>query len=98
MAKKITENPGKYTGSGQGKESQINLEVEVDSDKIVNVKPLDKYTPDSLADNAFKKMAQKIVDQQSVDVDVVSGASETSHGIIEGVKEALNKAGVDFDA
>ena len=98
MAKKITTNPGKYTGSGQGKESRINLEVEVDTDKIVNVKPLDKYAPDSLADNAFKKMAQKIVDQQSVDVDVVSGASETSRGIIEGVKEALNKAGVDFNA
>ena len=98
MTKKITANPGKYTGSGQGKESQINLEVEVDTDKIVNVKPLDKYAPDSLADNAFKKMAQKIVDQQSVDVDVVSGASETSRGIIEGVKEALGKAQVDFAA
>ena len=98
MTKEITKIPGKYTGSGQGKESEINLEVEVGSDKIVNVKPLDKYAPDSLADNAFKKMAQKIVDQQSVDVDVVSGASETSRGIIEGVKEALGKAQVDFAA
>ena len=75
MAKKITTNPGKFTGSGQGKESRINLEVEVDTDKIVNVKPLDKYAPDSLADNAFKKMAQKIVDQQSVDVDEIGRAS-----------------------
>ena len=98
MTKEITKIPGKYTGSGQGKESKINLEVEVGSDKIVNVKPLDKYAPDSLADNAFKKMAQKIVDHQSVDVDVVSGASETSRGIIEGVKEALGKAQVDFAA
>lgn len=98
MAKKITNNPGKYTGSGQGKESQINLEVEVGSDQIIGVRPLDKYAPDSLDDNAFKKMAQKIIDHQSVDVDVVSGASETSRGIIEGVKEALGKAGVDFDA
>ena len=98
MTKEITKIPGKYTGSGQGKESEINLEVEVGSDKIVNVKPLDKYAPDSLADNAFKKMAQKIVDYQSVDVDVVSGASETSRGIIEGVKEALGKAQVDFAA
>ena len=98
MTKEITKIPGKYTGSGQGKESEINLEVEVGSDKIVNVKPLDKYAPDSLADNAFKKMAQKIVDHQSVDIDVVSGASETSRGIIEGVKEALGKAQVDFAA
>ncbi|GGG37531.1 fumarate reductase flavoprotein subunit [Lactobacillus apis] len=98
MTKEITKIPGEYTGSGQGKESEINLEVEVGSDKIVNVKPLDKYAPDSLADNAFKKMAQKIVDHQSVDVDVVSGASETSRGIIEGVKEALGKAQVDFAA
>lgn len=98
MTKEITKIPGKYTGSGQGKENEINLEVEVGSDKIVNIKPLDKYAPDSLADNAFKKMAQKIVDHQSVGVDVVSGASETSRGIIEGVKEALGKAQVDFAA
>ncbi|RMC48076.1 FAD-dependent oxidoreductase [Lactobacillus sp. ESL0225] len=98
MAKKITDKPGKYTGSGQGKESQINLEVEVGSDQIIRVNSLDRYAPDSLADNAFQKMAQKIVDQQSIDVDVVSGASETSRGIIEGVKSALTKAEVDFAA
>lgn len=98
MAKKITDKPGKYTGSGQGKESQINLEVEVGSDQIIRVNSLDRYAPASLADNAFQKMAQKIVDQQSIDVDVVSGASETSRGIIEGVKSALTKAEVDFAA
>ncbi|RMC47261.1 FAD-dependent oxidoreductase [Lactobacillus sp. ESL0228] len=95
---KITTKPGKYTGSGQGKESQINLEVEVGSDQIISVKALDQYAPGSLADNAFKKMAQKIVAHQDVDVDVVSGASETSRGIIEGVKNALTKADVDFEA
>ncbi|RMC23724.1 MULTISPECIES: FAD-dependent oxidoreductase [unclassified Lactobacillus] len=95
---KITTKPGKYTGSGQGKESQINLEVEVGSDQIISVKALDQYAPGSLADNAFKKMAQKIVVHQDVDVDVVSGASETSRGIIEGVKNALTKADVDFEA
>ncbi|CAM3151468.1 fumarate reductase flavoprotein subunit [Lactobacillus bombicola] len=98
MAKKITDKPGKYTGSGQGKESQINLEVEVGSDQIIRVNSLDRYAPGSLADNAFKKMAQKIVAHQDVDVDVVSGASETSRGIIEGVKDALTKADVDLEA
>ena len=95
---KITTKPGRYTGSGQGKESQINLEVEVGSDQIISVKALDQYAPGSLADNAFKQMAQKIVAHQDVDVDVVSGASETSRGIIEGVKNALTKADVDFEA
>lgn len=95
---KITTKPGKYTGSGQGKEEQINLEVEVGPEKIIDIKPLDKYVPDSLNDNAFKKMAQKIIDHQSVDVDVISGASESSRGIIAGVKEALSKADVDFGA
>ncbi|MDF7682257.1 FAD-dependent oxidoreductase [Lactobacillus sp. ESL0679] len=98
MTKKITDKPGKYTGSGQGKESIINLEVEVSADKITAVTPLDEYRPGSLQANAFDKMAQKIVKQQSADVDVVSGASETSRGILEGVKEALDKADVDFDA
>ncbi|WEV36815.1 FAD-dependent oxidoreductase [Lactobacillus sp. ESL0677] len=98
MTKKITDKPGKYTGSGQGKESIINLEVEVSADKITAVTPLDEYSPGSLQANAFDKMAQKIVKKQSADVDVVSGASETSRGILEGVKEALSKADVDFEA
>ncbi|BDR61085.1 FAD-dependent oxidoreductase [Lactobacillus xylocopicola] len=98
MTRKITNKPGKYSGSGQGKEERINLEVEVGADQITGIKPLDKYAPDSLNDSAFKKMAQKILDHQSVDVDVVSGASETSRGIIEGVKEALGKADVDLNA
>ncbi|MDF7639656.1 FAD-dependent oxidoreductase [Lactobacillus sp. ESL0791] len=98
MLKKITSKPGKYTGSGQGKEHQINVEVDLNKDKINSVKALNNFAPDSLADNTFKKMAQKIVNQQSVDVDVVSGASETSRGIIAGVKDALTKADVDFAA
>ncbi|WEV38536.1 FAD-dependent oxidoreductase [Lactobacillus sp. ESL0680] len=98
MTQKITTKPGKYTGSGQGKESIINVEVDVNEDKINSVKALNNFAPDSLADNAFKKMADKIVKNQSVDVDVVSGASETSRGIIAGVKDALTKADVDFAA
>ncbi|WEV50942.1 FAD-dependent oxidoreductase [Lactobacillus sp. ESL0731] len=98
MTKKITTKPGKYTGSGQGKEDVIHLEVEVDENEIKSVTPLDKYQPGSLQANAFDKMAKKIIAHQSPDVDVVSGASETSRGIMTGVKEALTKADVDFTA
>ncbi|WEV39625.1 FAD-dependent oxidoreductase [Lactobacillus sp. ESL0681] len=98
MKNKITNKPGKYTGSGQGKDELINVEVEIGQDKINQIKAMNNFAPDSLAANAFQKMAQKIINEQSVDVDVVSGASETSRGIITGVKEALTKADVDFTA
>ncbi|MBA1393161.1 FMN-binding protein, partial [Lactobacillus sp. XV13L] len=98
MFKKITNKPGKYIGSGQGKEDLIKVEVDVGTDKINNIKILNDYQPDSLADQAFTKMSQRILTNQSVSVDVISGASETSRGVIAGVKDALKKANVDLQA
>ena len=41
------------------------------------------------ADAAIEKVPADIIEKQSVEVDVVSGASETSEAILEAVKTAL---------
>lgn len=96
MTKAIIQKPGTYMGSGQGKEGQISVQVEVSSDQIKKIQALNDFQPESLAGTTFNKMAQKIIQAQSVEVDVISGASETSRGVLAGVQDVLKDAQVDW--
>jgi len=80
---------GTYTGTGYGYMSDINVSVSINNDKITNVKV------DSINDS-YKEpvnvVPQEIVQTQSSNVDVVSGATHTSNGIMSAAKDALSKA------
>ena len=52
----------------------------------------------SIGGGATEQLTEEIIATQSLAVDVVSGASESSAGIIEAVTLALEKAGADMDA
>ena len=43
-------------------------------------------------------MTQRIVDEQSLAVDVITGASITSRAVLRGAEEALKDSGLDLDA
>ncbi|MFB9769972.1 FAD-dependent oxidoreductase [Lactiplantibacillus modestisalitolerans] len=88
-----TYKAGTYTGTGQGKDGPVKVQVTVTKDKIKGVKVLRTNDNKVLADEAEKKVTKEIVKDQSVKVDVVSGATHSSNGIIEGAKKALKKAG-----
>ena len=88
---------GKYTGIGKGIHGDIKVEVEVDDTKILSVKVLEHSETPGVSDPAIAKVPQEIVDGQTVAVDIVSGATYTSNGIIEGTKAALTEAGGDME-
>src|SRR5699024_10705367 len=73
-----TYNAGKYTGVGQGIHGDITVEVEVDSDKIVHVNVLEHTETEGISDPAIEQVPQRIVDGQTLAVDVISGATLTS--------------------
>lgn len=83
---------GTYTGSAQGFGGIVEVELVIENGAIALAKATsaDDETPD------YFKQAEIIFDEvvkkQSVDVDVVSGATYSSNGIINGLKEALEKA------
>ena len=84
-----------YIGRGQGKGgTPVVVKVTVDGDKIQAVEVLEHSETPGIGDLAFDKIPQMIVDAQSADVDVVAGATLTSNGIIEAVKDALMQAGL----
>ena len=83
---------GKYTGQGTGYGGTIQVQVTINQGEIAYIDVLSA----TKEDKAYFDMAVKIIDvikeNQSTDVDTVSGATFSSTGILNGVKQALEKA------
>ena len=88
---------GTYEGSGTGKNGSIKVSVEVTNDSIKKVDILEQNETPSIAKDALEKIPQNIVKEQSLAIDTVSGATITSQGILDAVKDALSSSGVDMN-
>ncbi|HHW91702.1 MAG TPA: RnfABCDGE type electron transport complex subunit G [Firmicutes bacterium] len=80
---------GTYTGSGMGFSGPLEVEVTVAGGKITEIKVLSHSDSPGVSDAAIAKIPERIIEEQQVEVDVVTGASFTSRGIIEAVGDAL---------
>lgn len=80
---------GIYEGSGTGFGGEIRVQIEVQGGKIIFARILsaEKETPDYL--ESAEKILADVVKKQSADVDEISGATLSSHGILEGIRNAL---------
>lgn len=88
---------GTYEGSGTGKNGSIKVSVEVTNDSIKKVDILEQNETPSIAKDALEKIPQNIVKEQSLAIDTISGATITSQGILDAVKDALSSSGVDMN-
>ena len=87
-----------YLGTGQGNNGSIQVEVTFEDDKItaVNVKEHSETT--GICEPAIERLPAEMVENQTVLVDAISGATNTSNGIIEAVKDCITQAGLDVSA
>lgn len=79
---------GTYEGSGTGFNGTIKVAVEIKDHTITAVHILSTQDDEAFFNRA-KGVIDKIISGQSLDVDVVSGATYSSRGIISAVKNAL---------
>lgn len=80
---------GIYEGTGTGFAGQIKVAVEIKDKTIISIEILDSGADDSAFVSRAKGVIDKIIASQKLDVDVVSGATYSSNGIIAAVKNAL---------
>lgn len=87
---------GKYQvkAKGHGSESML-MEVDIDGDKVTSIKVDSSGETKGVADEVFRRLPKTIVENQTLNVDAVSGATISSHGVIDGVAEAIDEAGGD---
>ena len=88
---------GTYTGEAMGNNDLIQAAVTFAGDKITAIDATHIETP-GLGDVAIMKLTDAIISNQSVKVDVISGATNTSYGFINAVGEAIRAAGSELDA
>lgn len=85
-------NDGKFTGTGSGWGGDIKVRVTIKSNQITALKVTSAKdeTPSFL--ESAKGVLNSILKKQSTSVDVVTGATFSSNGIIEAVNDALTQA------
>lgn len=71
------------------------MEVDIDGDKVTSIKVDSSGETKGVADEVFRRLPKTIVENQTLNVDAVSGATISSHGVIDGVAEAIDEAGGD---
>jgi len=82
---------GVYIGKAESHGGTLSVTVTVAKSKIASISVEATDTP-GISDSAIEKVPAAIVKAQKVDVDSVSGASETSKAIKEAVLDALKGA------
>lgn len=85
----ISFKDGVYTGSADGFNGPVRVEVTVSGGAIVKVVVLEQDETPFIAKNALEQIPEAIVAAQSWDVDGVSGATVTSEAIKAAVEAAL---------
>jgi len=80
---------GTYRGTGEGLFGPITVDVVVASGKVTAVNVVSHTDTPDISAPAISAVPKSIVSSQKADVDTVSGATFTSQGIIEAVKNAL---------
>jgi uncharacterized protein with FMN-binding domain len=80
---------GALTGTAKGFGGDVTVTVTVDGDDILTVEAVGADETPGIGSNALEQLPSKIVEADSTDVEVVSGATYTSKAIIEAVNAAL---------
>ncbi len=83
---------GVYYGSGEGYQSTITVAVTVASGKITDVRIV-SHADDAPYVARAEKLIPNIINQQSADVDTISGVTFSSRGILSAVKDAMSGSG-----
>lgn len=84
---------GTYNAVSKGHNGDVAVDVTVADGKISDVKVASHAETPGLGDTAMNKIAEKMVEHNSVNIDTVSGATFSSNALITGVKDALKQAG-----
>jgi uncharacterized protein with FMN-binding domain len=83
---------GTYTGQAKGFGGQVIVDVAIAGGKIDSINIVSADKEDKAYFDMAKGVIEEMMENQSADVDAISGATFSSNGIINAVKQALEKA------
>lgn len=89
---------GSFEGTAGGMQGPITVSITVKDSKITDIQFKENKETPNVSVVAFERIPKQIIENQSLSVDTVTGATLSSFGIINAVTEAAKAAGLDVDA
>lgn len=89
---------GTFEGVGSGKHGEIKVSVTITDGAITKIDVLEQDENKVLSEPVYEELQDMIIAQNSADVEAVSGASATSEGYLNAVKDAVEKSGITLVA
>ena len=90
--------PGTYTGVGTGNGGDITVEVTFSENAIESIEVVSQTETQTVAAGALESLPTSIIENQSLGIDTVTGATLSSMGLINAVADAVEQAGGDGNA
>ena len=84
---------GVYSGEAEGFGGPISLEVTITDGRIADIQILSAEGEDGAYFSMAENMIPTVLERQSPEVETISGATFSSNGIRNAMKQALGKAG-----
>ena len=82
---------GTYTGEGMGNNDTIKVEVVVENGSITAINVLEQAETPNIYEGAAEQFIPAMIKNQDLDVDAVTGATNSCNGLREAVKSALGE-------
>ncbi len=89
--------PGTYTGTGGGNNGDITVEVTLTENEITGIQVTSQHETYYMFSYVDDEIPSAILEGQTLAVDTVAGATNSSRGLIAAVSNALEQAGADLD-
>ena len=90
--------PGTYTGVGYGHNGRIEVEVTFSEDAITDVNIVSHSETAGICEVAMEQIPTLVVDNQSLGIDAITSATDSSHGIMQAIEDCVAQAGGDVEA
>lgn len=90
--KPILYKPGIYVGEGQGHHSKIVVEIETDAYHIIDITIKEENEMPIIGRVVYKEIPGNVIRYNTANVNLVAGATYTSTGLLDAIKEAIDKA------
>jgi urocanate reductase len=88
---------GVFEGTSNGMQGPITAKITVKDSEIIAIEFTENNETKNVTAVAFERIPNQIIENQSLSVDAVTGATLSSFGIIGAVTNAAKAAGLDID-
>ena len=91
-ARRTSEGDGEiFEGAGQGFRGPISVQVRISEGSITEIEIIDSMEDRFVGGAAMEELIDLVIMYNTADIDAVSGATESSEGFLEAVRNAILK-------